>query len=570
MTLLIPALVWTDITTVAIVGFLSNDTNHDVQYLESATAPDNNDATISGHLLNPGEGFSFDLDPGQKLFFKPAIAVGNGRLVITPNASFANDSGQEVVIAGPVTAFGEVSVAEKTPQVQIAAQYGLLEKMREVVNNGGNCLAEGSLFKCNTSTNALGFASLLSRDFLTYRPGQGAEGEFTAVFDTGTENSIQAAGLINPGDAFAFGFNGTSFGILRRFFGFQYCSELQVTTAASGAEVATVTIDGTGYSVSLTGGLTVQDDAREIAISLNTQVPVWNFTANNDKVILLSEGAQVFSGAFTFSSATAVASFTIIQVGVSPTDDWIEQANWNKNKFPNLDPTKGSPYKIQIEFLGFGGIDFFIEDSETANYQLVHRIQYANGSTTPSVGNPTFRIGWLIANFGNTSDLQITGASAQGAVEGKIVIKEPARSASNFVTGVDDTLISLISLRNRMAFGERGNLIVIKPISIILTVTAATQPVLIDVSLNAIVDDQVFQYVDESVSVAEVDTSGVDVTNGRKLPSASIVAGSPFEIDLEKLNTELLPLDMLTVAGAKTGGVNAQIAVVVNWQEDIT
>ena len=64
---------------------------------------------------------------------------------------------------------------------------------------------------------------------------------------------------------------------------------------------------------------------------------------------------------------------TVTQVTV--TDTWIPQVSWNQDPFNGtgasgvvLDPTKGNVYKIQMEWLGFGDINFFIENPNNGDF----------------------------------------------------------------------------------------------------------------------------------------------------------------------------------------------------------
>lgn len=95
------------------------------------------------------------------------------------------------------------------------------------------------------------------------------------------------AGAATASDVIAFGYEGAEFGVFYTHNGAVVVYELQVTGAAAGAENATVTINGTGYTVPLTAG-TVELNAYEIATSLNAQVPVYNFSQNGDTVVLRS------------------------------------------------------------------------------------------------------------------------------------------------------------------------------------------------------------------------------------------------------------------------------------------
>jgi hypothetical protein len=156
------------------------------------------------------------------------------------------------------TAFGETSVAEPTPVIQISAQYGLIDEVMEIVSAGGTTFNGDSLFNVSSGTNPLGLASLNTNKQLSYKPGQGALARFTALFSPWAANSLQAAGLINSEDAFAFGYFDTvgaesdKFGVIYSKGGKTERQELTITTAATGAENATVTVNGTPYTVPLT------------------------------------------------------------------------------------------------------------------------------------------------------------------------------------------------------------------------------------------------------------------------------------------------------------------------------
>lgn len=151
------------------------------------------------------------------------------------------------------TAFGELAVAEPTPTIQISAQYGLTDEVMEIVNNGGSTYNGSSLFNASSGIDPLGLASLNTTRQLAYKPGQGALARFTAMFTKGQPLSIQAAGLINSEDGFAFGYIGENYGIIYSRYGVTEHQELTVTNA-SGNESATITVNGNAYLVPLVSG----------------------------------------------------------------------------------------------------------------------------------------------------------------------------------------------------------------------------------------------------------------------------------------------------------------------------
>jgi len=135
-------------------------------------------------------------------YWNPISATGDGHL--------------EVQISEPRTAFGEVSTVAPTPTAQVDFVYGINTNTVTTATTGsGTVTASGALATVDTTAAASSSAQIVSKRYLNYRPGQGAQARFTALFTTGAANSKQYAGVgtasINNG--FFFGYNGTSFGI---------------------------------------------------------------------------------------------------------------------------------------------------------------------------------------------------------------------------------------------------------------------------------------------------------------------------------------------------------------------
>ena len=419
------------------------------------------------------------------------------------------------------TAFGDLKAERMSPVTQISAEYGLLNQVLTVTDTGasGTTTVVDNKFTCQTGTATDGLAAILSLRLLTYRPGQGASARFTALFTTGLPNSRQLAGLITAENSFTFGYVGTSYGIIHTHDGESEAQELTITTPAAGAESATITVDGVGYTVPLTAG-TVQHNAYEISESLNTQVPNYDFSSNDDNVI-----AQAVlngpGGSFAFSSATAVAAWVQIALGVLPITDFTPQASWSIDTMDIIDPTMGNVYQIQFQYLGFGAIKFYIEDPETGNFVLVHIIEFANSSTTPSVTNPSFRIGWVARNFGNTTNLTLAGSSAAGFIEGDVKISSPPKGFDHEQTGITTTTTNVLTFRNRLNFGGKRNRAELLPLLLSLS-TQSTKTVFFDVIANPVFGgDLDFSYIDEVGSIMEVATDSVPVSGGIlvKLPA---------------------------------------------------
>jgi hypothetical protein len=474
------------------------------------------------------------------------------------------DPGQNLL----TTAFGELSVAEMTPETQINAVYGIRDDVDTILDGTGTAATVvDNNFKVSSGTDADGVAALISDRFGTYRTGQGLLCRFTALFDPGVSGNNQAAGLINTEDGFVFGYFGTSFGLSRYYGGVVEVQSLQITTPAAGAENATITVDGAAYTVPLTAG-TVQHNAFEIANDLNTQVPDYRFSSNDDTVTAITRSPRP-AGSFAFTSATAVAAWTQIAAGAAPTFDHVPLLDWDFPPEFTIDPAKGNVYAISIQYLGYGGIKFYIENPETAEFELVHVYKYSNAHTTPSVSNPTFKIGWASQNIGATTSVSVKGASAAVFVEGKKKFDERSRGVSNEVISLGAIRRNILSVRNRIEFDDKNNKITMYPQTLILS-AAHNKSVIYHIDTGvSFAGDLDFAYLDEPNSCAEfaIDNAAVSA-DGREIATFRIRSTAPAIIDMRPLLEVLLPGEILTISAVTSSGTGAEADASIAWIED--
>jgi hypothetical protein len=136
--------------------------------------------------------------------YEPVATNGENSLVVT--------------IGEPHAAFGEVSIAENTPTCQVDFVYGInTDLTSNTTSNNATVTSSTGMAVLTTGTQVNSVATLTTRNYVKYRPGQGSMSRFTALFTTGVTGSTQFAG---PGgnsvDGIGFGYNGTSFGALYR------------------------------------------------------------------------------------------------------------------------------------------------------------------------------------------------------------------------------------------------------------------------------------------------------------------------------------------------------------------
>jgi len=478
------------------------------------------------------------------------------------------------------TAYGEISNSEITPIFQINATYGIFNNVLTVIDSGGfgTTTVVDNMYTCQTGTTSDGLSSITSFRQLKIRQGQGGGTRFSSLFTAGIADSQQVAGLITAENLFVFGFIGTAFGIIHAFNGEAENQELTITTAAAGAETATVTIDGTAHVISLTlGSGTVQHTAFEIITKLNA-IPVPNYiiTSNDDQVIAQSliSGPQ---GAFSFSSTGAAAgTWAQITAGVDVTINFTPQASWSEDTRLNgdsqdiLDPTKGNLYQIQA-YMGFGGVSFYIEDSKTLELVKVHTIQYGNQNTIPISTNPTYRVGWLARNLGNTTNLTIQGDSAAIYIEGEIERAAQPLSDSNTQLSVGITPTNVIAFRNRSSFAGKVNRIEVFP-NLFTAATEANKAAIFQLVLNPVFSgDEDWSYFDKETSITEIMTDPLPLVSGTPLGTVIVSAGTSFPIRFNLTRSQVTafgPTLSLALVSNITSGAAGDMFGAATWIED--
>lgn len=584
---------WTQVN-LGLIGTISSFNEQDIHLRQAVVKP--NDTVLGGYKLRPGGEVRFSLDPANSLWARSKnsnviVFVSEDIEPIMDTVLRENwldsfekspDGATELKVNVknlPTTAFGELKSESKTPVTQITAEYGLLSQTLTVTDSsssGSNSIVDQK-FTTQTGISADGLGSILTLRQLKYRSGQGALADFTALFSPGVPDNQQAAGLITAENAFVFGFLGDQFGITHAHDGQSEAQELTLTTQSSGSEDSTITVDGIAYTVPLTAG-TVQHNTFEISNSLNSQVPNYGFTSNDDQVVAQAELPGP-AGSFSFTSGTAVASWVQITLGVVLAIDFIPQSAWNQYTFltgedpeDRLNPLLGNVYQIQYQYLGFGGIKFFIEDAKTAGLSLVHIIKYANNNTVPSVTNPTFRVGWLSRNLGNTSDVTVQGSSASLFIEGQIKRNTPPLSDNNTQLAIGLALTNIIAFRNRLHFGGKVNRAEIFPL-LATAATDANKPAVFEIIANpTFIGDVDWTYFDKDNSIMEVSKDDVIVTSGRSIGTLTVASGSSETIQFNErqdLDFTALPGQFFSIAARTTTGAAADMSASGTWQEDL-
>ena len=474
-------------------------------------------------------------------------------------------TGQE--LGAGQSAFGEAITTQNEPEIQLDFTHIIPNEGTTVAENGGTSArnANDGIMEVSSGTSIGGNAVFRSVRTLVYRPGQGNMARWSARYDTGEVGSNQISGILSTSDGFAFMYQGASFGILYRHHGDSEIQDLTITTPAGGAENATVTINGTGYTVALTGVGTVQGDANEIALSLASQIPTATFCQVDDAVVYTSRLSQV-EASFAYSSATSVGAWVQETAGLPPIEEFIPQSSWNIDQRPDLVPTNFNVYQVQYQFLGAGGIEFFVEDRETGAFDLVHRIKFANTSTLPSLRNPNLYLAIFAENTTGTTSKTVATASMSAFHQG------PEGKGGRSNTEISSTTVSttLTNVATFMVRGEVGGRIFRGEIELIASsiTTESVKGAIFELIIGATVAGGTdFQYFDEDFSAMLQDNTPGAVTGGRIILAERLGRESGRDIDLSIINERLVAGDTLTIAAAVTNGSNADCGASLVWKE---
>lgn len=260
-------------------------------------------------------------------------------------------------------------------------------------------------------------------------------------------------------------------------------------------------------------------------------------------------------------------------------DTWVAQENWNGDVMDgtggasnptaqNLDPTKGNVYQISFQWLGFGLINFGIEDSSTGKFVTVHQIQYANKNTVPSLLNPSFPILWSTENTTNNTNITVKGASCCAEVEGKIELLGPTNAIGNSKTGITTTKTNILTIRNKSTYQSVTNR---TPINILKYSAAVdgNKPAEFELVKNATLGGSPsYTDISTNTSVIEYDTAGTTVTGGQVIDFATLASsGSLSESGANTSDIILLPGETLTLA-VRASATTTDTTVGIRWVED--
>jgi len=378
---------------------------------------------------------------------------------------------------------------------------------------------------CGSGSHDL--AQLRSKRILKYRSGYTSIATFGVRFDTPSVNTIQYVGLGIASSHIYFGYNSSGdFVFETAKDGEHTIYELQITGASTGSENATITLDGTAFSVPLTNaGGDVNFTTEEISVF---DYDGWTTTHIADVVVFAKEAVGVADGTYSFSSSTATATFTKQNDGVaiSTTTTTIDDFNGDSTRIQNLNPQRFNMYRIQFSFYGVGDIQLSVYDPDQLRFKELHTYTFANSSTELNLTIANYYIQQISSNFGGAGGktLRVGGSSAGyiGAQNINGFVPYSAQSSKTISSGTETNMIAIKHrdvINNRFVNAE----IIIRKISVAadgnraVIVRCYINPTLSPTPTTSDFSD--FQYVDEDESVALFDTNSTTFSGGKQVLS---------------------------------------------------
>jgi hypothetical protein len=434
-------------------------------------------------------------------------------------------------------------------------------------------------------TNSAGigtYAVIASQRLHKYRPGQGGLGRFTCVYDTPVSGTQQIAGIGNQVSGFFFGYNPASnppeFGIMHRQSGLATVKKIEITVA-SASETLTIVIDGLTVEIVLTSNATTTFIvAQEIVDNkLLFSAGQWTIDAYDNYVYFLSKTATGprTNNTYSFSSGgSTVGTWSTETEGVSVSNNWIPQSDWNANTMNGymsnsmyLVPQRGNVYQIQYQWLGYGAIVFSIEDIVTGHFVPVHIIDYANKNTIPSMGQPMMRLLWGVNSA--TSATSLTMKLTSGALfnEGELSITDNVFSNTQIRTTTTSDEEHLVTYKNNLLFYGKGNNATFTP-TYLSFINDGNKGGVIRIYANSDITNPQYTSIDSLKSSTSCDIVST-IANGTLIFAFAISGSSNERISDSTLKNLLLhPQQTFSITVQRSTTTNMEISAVVVWQED--
>lgn len=492
-----------------------------------------------------------------------------------------SNGGDSVSITGPLTTFGELSVAQLTPVAQGDFVYNNINNQifSEGSYAGATVSVDDGMATLSSGTNASGSAIVQLRRGLKYKSGQGSMMRATALFGDPEPGNAQFIGLGNAECGYFIGYFGGFFGILHSEDGAREIRKLTISTGA-GTENVTVTLDGDSVVVPVVGADDVTQTAYQLSLADYSQLGNggWLADAIGDSVYFLSARSGEMNGSYSVAGTSIVGTFSQTRAGFAQTNTFIPSGSFNIDKLDGtgpsnmiLNPQLGNVYQIGFQYLGFGNAKFSLENPETGVMTPFHEIKNANSRTTPVLRNPNASILATSANIGGTTSVDLKTASMAAFTEGMVTKLDPKYALSFSFSVNSATYKPLAILKANRVFNGQSSFGEFDLLQLAGSNEVNNKTLTIGLFINKQVTGDVnFQHVDEDnsiVSYSTLDPGTQSIVAPIGLPFYELVIGSASSrtVDIGHLEFVFGPGTELIVAVKTSALMTGQVSL--TWFE---
>lgn len=464
------------------------------------------------------------------------------------------------------SSFGDNISVELIPFIVGSASYNFLPaNFRQFSSGTGSTSVSDHLFKVSTGATAGSYGAIRSFRSINYAPGEGALVRFGARWPSVVASSESGVGVFNVGDEFSFGYNGTSFGVWHRYGGKPEVRLLTITVGSSGATNATIQINGTSNTVPLTAG-TPEFNAREITDYLAANMPGWRFEQRGATVQAQSESDGAKVGAFTFTHASASASWSTVTTGVTKISSHTPQASWNGALISGLDLTKGNTFQIVYQN-GFGNAKFYIQDPDSGSFILVHSVKWTNTQTRPNLNNASLHGGLYVFSAGSTSDISVEMAFISGFSTGLIKATRNPRSFAS-TKNIGTTSTNIFTIRNKGILNGEVNQAEIEPRYLTLA-NDGLKSAIFEIRSNPVVGGSPNFIPQGATLISDIDTAGTTVSGGNLLATFVVAKGQNISVNIADLEIRIPPTLKVSISARMDSGAAADLSASLSWLEEL-
>jgi len=251
-------------------------------------------------------------------------------------------------------------------------------------------------------------------------------------------------------------------------------------------------------------------------------------------------------------------------------DNWTPASQWN-GQYGTTPPdlSKGYPYQIQFQWLGYGQIIYSIENPATGRFTPAHVIKYAGTSSETSARDPTFPLRAAIRQYADAGTGFLSTPSMGFYRQGPVFMDGPRRGFGASKTQSSTVQTPVFTLKNNLNFNNLPNHHAIHLDFISWDSSGnANSDVTITLWKNTGLNGTP-SFTNFSVnSFASTDTAATGIDGGgTPIMVVQSAANTSERFDLTTYNIMLNPGDTITFAGLAASGTPT-LRIGISWMDD--